>query len=126
MLPDYASLVDFVRQWVAKNGVNADGVRLTDKGENVVMLLLGSTDGAADEPPVEEKGRPVSAVVVDIMEVIEAAKKPLTQYGVCAALAKAGKEWSHRTVAGYLAAMVRDGVLVNPEGSTPRGYRLPD
>ena len=95
------------------------------------MILPPSLNGQPRpaEPPeelVEEKGPPVSPVVVDILGVIEESPKPLTQYGVCAALARKKIEWSQRTVAGYLAEMVRQGVLVNPPGVKPAGYRLPE
>lgn len=124
MRPDYDSLAEAVREWAARAGIHIDGVHLTDGDKDVVVLPLGGTD--EQPPPAEERGRPISQVVVDIMEVMEATKKPLTQYGVLTALAKAGKEWSQRSVAGHLAEMVRDGVLVNPEGARPAGYRLPE
>jgi hypothetical protein len=81
---------------------------------------------AASLPPAEpEPGRPISPCVVDILDVLQAAGVPLTTTRLLAELAKAGKEWSERTVKGYLAEMVKDGTLTNPEGVTPRGYRLP-
>ena len=67
-----------------------------------------------------------SACIPDILDVLEKAAKPLTTTRILAALSQAGKEWSDRTVSTYLALMVRDGTLENPEGAKPRGYRLPE
>ena len=133
------SLQEFLRaaaQWAqhAYPHLRAFRVCVEFEGTTQVVCLPLTTppnaqphpNGQAAEELVEEKGPPVSPVVVDILAVIEESAKPLTQYAVCAALARKKIEWSQRTVAGYLAEMVRQGMLVNPPGVKPAGYRLPE
>lgn len=81
----------------------------------------------ADAASQDERGGPrISPCAMDILDVLEAAGKPLATTALLAALARAGKEWSRSHVEKHLADMVRDGTLENPESARPRGYRLPE
>lgn len=84
-----------------------------------------SSNGQAkeEEPTITTRFSPC---IGDILDVLEKASKPLTHSRIMAALAKAEKEWSDRTVAQYLANMVKDGTLQNPKDPRRPGYRLPE
>ncbi|HZT80909.1 MAG TPA: sigma-70 family RNA polymerase sigma factor [Gemmataceae bacterium] len=78
-------------------------------------------DASGDGP-----GRPASQCVVDILATLEEVGRPLTRTRLLVEMIRQGREWSERTVAGYLARMVEDGTLLNPDGARPPGYRLPE
>ncbi len=74
----------------------------------------------------QEKVKGLSPVILDILKVMREIKSPLSRTRLLEEMAKRGMDWNERTVAGYLARLVEDGTLENPEDSRPRGYRLPE
>jgi hypothetical protein len=59
-----------------------------------------------------------------ILQVLREAGRTLTTTGLLEEMARQGTVWSERTVCRHLAALTKDGILVNVVDSTPRGYRL--
>jgi len=59
----------------------------------------------------------------DVVEVLQAAGRPLTRKEVVKALRSGGKDHGPSTVAKALADLTATGELVNPKDK--RGYRLP-
>jgi hypothetical protein len=120
MLPDLGPVEDAIREWVAAAGVHVDQVVLNRRGRPVLVLPLPASPASGDV-----KGAGLSACVRDILDVLEAADGPLTTTRILDALAKRGREWSQRSVAGHLAELVRDGTLENVQDGPRRGYRVP-
>jgi hypothetical protein len=85
-----------------------------------------NSDEATRVPNASAPDTKLSQCVLDILDVLEKAGRPMTTMRILSELDRAGKEWSHRHVAGFLAAMVKDGTLLNPTGGKPAGYRLPE
>jgi hypothetical protein len=125
MLPDYASLAEAVRAWAQAAGVQVDLVSLSYHERQVLVLPLTNAASPPGNGNGEEKGKGISPVVADVLRVLRAAGTPLTGTRIMEEMARAGIEWSKRSVDGYLAEMVADGTLENPDGARPRGYRLP-
>lgn len=135
------TLLEAIRAWVATMypgcpfryvHIHIDGVpvpitlaeRPGAPPSQAAMMSLSSTTPVS--PSNDHAENYFSPCIADILDVLEKAGKPLTTTRILAALSQAGKEWSDRTVSTYLALMVRDGTLENPEGAKPRGYRLPE
>ena len=93
--------------------------------EPVCLPLVPGVPGAQAEASVDEKGKGLSPVVLDILKVLREVGAPMTCMRLMEEFARRGLEWSKRSVDSYLAEMVRDGTLENPEAARPRGYRLP-
>ena len=133
-------LVAFLLRFCAENlpGLIPDDVDIhfknRDKPFNVPLAQLQALPllPPPSPPPVmaEQDEEPMQGrfyeLMGDILEVLTAAKRPLTNLAVKAALAKAGKEWSDRWVDEMLSRMIKDGAIENPEKAKPRGYRLPE
>ncbi len=117
MSPDYDTLVEAARALAAAQGIRVDQVTLTHRGKPVLLLPI------SPQSHQSERGG-LSECVQDILEVLEAAKKPLTRTLILKSLAKAGKEWSERAVAGHLAELVKDQTLINSSEPGSPGYRL--
>ena len=83
-------------------------------------------DRAAPACTDDEKDcRGLSPVLLDVLAVLREAKRPMSRTLILEALAKQGKLWNERTVAGYLSQLVQDGTLENVTEGRHRGYRLP-
>ena len=117
MQPDYDEFAETVRLLAAALRIRVDQVTLSHRGKPVLLLPVTSEPAAASE-----RGRGFSACVEDILATLEAAKEPLTRTKILRALAKQGKEWSDRAVAGHLADLVKDGTLIN--STDPPGYKV--
>jgi len=128
-----SGLIDYVRSFVAENlpGCAASDLDITLIGQQRpfhVPIVSGPMASAAAPPADlgEQNGPRFYELMGDILEVVTAARRPLTNLAVKAALAKTGKEWSDRWIDEMLARMVKDGALDNPPNARPRGYRLPE
>lgn len=87
-------------------------------------LMTGLDTAAAEETAAGHEH--FSKCILDILETLEEAKKPLTETRLLSAMWKAGREWSKTTVETYLKMMMEDGTIENPKDGKPRGYRLPE
>ena len=104
---------------------------VTNEDKKPIRLpILGQRGHAPESPPEtsqsEEKGRGNSPVVRDILKTIREVGRPLTKTRLLDEMAARGMEWSERAVGGWLARLVDEGTLDNPEEARPRGYRLPE
>jgi len=73
----------------------------------------------------DEKGDGLSPCILDILKVLREVRKPLSRTRLMEEMTKRGMYWSDRTVARYLAQLMEDGTVENPDEARPRGYRLP-
>lgn len=128
-------LLEAVRQWAGElypgRPVVEIRVRLYGLGDVKLPVesMVSTASAVVGADQVEERdsgGRRHSQCADDILAVLDAAKRPLTTTRLMSELSRAGKEWSQRHVARYLAEMVADGTLENDPNARPRGYRLPE
>jgi DNA-binding response OmpR family regulator len=72
----------------------------------------------------EEHGLSLSPVIQGILRTLREAGRPLSRTRLLEEMGKRDMDWSERTVACYLAELMADGTIENPEDARPRGYRL--
>jgi hypothetical protein len=127
--PSVRDVLSVIRAWAA---VNYPGCPL----EHVAIHLryLSCPVTLADSPTIpsadvgavlDERGaRGLSPCVLDILKVLREVRRPLSRTRLLEEMARRGMDWSERTVARYVADLMADGTIVNPEGEHPRGYRM--
>ena len=123
-----AELFVAVERWALANyGLRAEGVAIRIRGlaEPVSLPIFTTAPPAAPNAEDEKDHRGLSPVLLDVLAVLREATRPLSRTLILEELAKRGKLWNERTVAGYLAQLVQDGTLENIQEGKQRGYRLP-
>lgn len=127
--PSNRELLSAVRAWAAANypGCPLEFISIHCRYlARPVRLVDGPAPADAQpKPDADERGDGLSPCVLDILKVLRELKRPLSRTRLQEEMAKRGMYWSDRTVARYLAHLMEDGTVENPEDARPRGYRLP-
>lgn len=123
-------LMAAVRQFVAENYPGCPLEYITIHCRYLAAPIQLAEGPAAALPPSEaepreQDGAGLSPCVLDILKVLREVGKPLSRTRLTEEMQKRGLYWSDRTVARYLAHLMEDGTIENPEDARPRGYRLP-
>jgi len=99
-------------------------VNLRDATQISLPFPLAAGGAAPGGPKLPGVRRWGDDCTLDILHVLEDAGHRLTTTRILSQLARAGAQWSERSVSGTLARMVEDGTLTNDQHAKPRGYGL--
>lgn len=116
-------------------GYPLKSVKLRVYGLDTAIVLAvapgipASGEEEEDEPRTGRERFGLDACTRDILACLEAAGRPLSKTRLIEAMdrrarERLGGEWSESTICRRLAELMSDGTISNPEGLSPRGYRL--
>ena len=133
-MPDNRELLNMVEAWARANYPGCPLELVTIQLRFLpAPIQLPACPGLPQPPPAaapgeaaeqESQGGGLPQCVLDILQTLREAKRPLSRTLLLEEMARKGRLWAESTVAGYLAKLIQDGTLSNPERQRPRGYRL--
>jgi len=124
--PALPELLAQVRAWASANypGCPLEYITIHLRYLPVPIQLAEGPTVSTAAPPAEERGLGISPVVKGILRTLREVGRPLSRTRLLEEMGKRDMDWSERAVAGYLAKLMADGTIENPEDARPRGYRL--
>jgi hypothetical protein len=90
------------------------------------VSITDPATGARTEVHLPAEPAPISdgSCNSDILTTLREAGQRLTTTQLIAAMEAAGRPWAESTIKAALAAMVRDGTLLNRPDGKPKGYEV--
>jgi hypothetical protein len=124
-----SDLAAAVRLYLNEQGANRTPIRVKiytveDREPFAVNLPTAQTQHPETSTQEDEHGLSLPRPIQDILRTLREVDRPLSRTRLLEEMGRRGMDWSDRTVARYLAELMADGTIENPETARPRGYRI--